>query len=174
MSAVTLELGRQSLADLCAMLNMPPPICDSNYSAYIRKTVSLVQSTSEEEMKQAAKRLRDPVMDAEHFDAPEDGILDVAVSFHGTSSKRGYTANFGIGVLMSVDTGEVLDFAVLSIKRTINASKTTTVPSPAMETFAAGLIWNRSVDKYQVRYRYMVRDGDSKSHTHVKNVSGPG
>lgn len=43
-----------------------------------------------------------------------DAILDVAVSFDGTWSKRGYTANFGTGVLMSVDTGEVIGFVVLS------------------------------------------------------------
>ena len=36
--------------------------------------------------------------DQENFEIPE--------SFDGTWSKRGYTANYGIGFVISVDTGE--------------------------------------------------------------------
>lgn len=39
MSAISLEIGigRQSLADICALLNMPPPVSESNYSSHIKK-----------------------------------------------------------------------------------------------------------------------------------------
>ena len=32
------------------------------------------------------------------------------MSYDGTWSKRGYTANFGVGFVISVETGQVLDF----------------------------------------------------------------
>ena len=98
MSAITLELGigRQSIADLCDMLNMPPPVAESNHNAHVRENVGLVASTSTEEMEQAAKRLRHNTIDAEITDAPDDVIVDVAVSVHRTWCKQGHTANFGI------------------------------------------------------------------------------
>lgn len=36
------------------------------------------------------------------------------VSYDGTWHKRGYTFNFGVGVVSSVDTGEILDIKVAS------------------------------------------------------------
>ncbi len=43
-----------------------------------------------------------------------DEPLDVTVTFDGTWSKRGYTALYGVCVVMSWDTGRVLDTVVLS------------------------------------------------------------
>ena len=40
----------------------------------------------------------------------ETDVAEIAVSYDGTWSKRGYTANFGVGFVISVETGEVLDF----------------------------------------------------------------
>ena len=41
-------------------------------------------------------------------------IITIAVSYDGTWSKRGFTANFGIGFVISTDTGKVLDYFVMS------------------------------------------------------------
>ena len=43
-----------------------------------------------------------------------DDVIDVAVTYDGTWSKRGHTANFGFAFVISVDTGEVLDFGFMS------------------------------------------------------------
>ena len=39
----------------------------------------------------------------------QTNVIEIAVSYDGTWSKRGFTANFGIGFVISVDTGEILD-----------------------------------------------------------------
>ena len=44
----------------------------------------------------------------------EDSIMDITVSFDGTWSKRGFTANFGIGFVIAAKTGKVIDFVTLS------------------------------------------------------------
>ena len=36
-------------------------------------------------------------------------MAEIGVSYNGTWSKRGYTANFEIGFVISVDTGEIFD-----------------------------------------------------------------
>jgi hypothetical protein len=40
----------------------------------------------------------------------ETDVAEIAVSYDGTWSKRGYTANFRVGFVISVKTGKVLDF----------------------------------------------------------------
>ena len=44
--------------------------------------------------------------------------------------------------------------------------------SPAMEDEAAVVFWQRSIEKHEMRYRYMVPDGDSKSFSSIENVYG--
>lgn len=43
-----------------------------------------------------------------------DDVVDAAVSFDGTWAKRGFTSLTGVVFVLSVDTGEVLDYHVLS------------------------------------------------------------
>ena len=42
--------------------------------------------------------------------------------------------------------------------------------SPAMEAEAAQVLWNRSIEKQNMRYRYMVSDGDSKAFSAVEDT----
>ena len=51
---------------------------------------------------------------SENENLKEDNVMDVGVTFDGTWSKRGHTANFGVGIVISQDTGKVLDKVVLS------------------------------------------------------------
>ena len=97
--------------------------------------------------------------------------LDAAVSFDGTWAKRGFTSLTGVVFVISVDTGEVLDYHVSSKACQKCASKKTecegnddsfeewsrehiaygecdinvTGSSPAMEAEGAVVLWNRSV-----------------------------
>ncbi len=41
-------------------------------------------------------------------------MVDVSVSFDGTWAKRGHTSMFGVVFAISIDSGEVLDYEVLS------------------------------------------------------------
>ena len=44
----------------------------------------------------------------------EDNTIDVAVSYDGTSHHRGFKSCHGVGIVVSIDTGEILDAAVIS------------------------------------------------------------
>ena len=117
--------------------------------------------------------------------------LDVMVSFDGTWHKRGFTSLYGVGIVIDVMTGLVLDYEVLSKfcqacsmkdvenmserernewnenhKCTINFSGS----SKAMEKEAAIRMWRRSIEKHNMRYTRMLSDGDSAAFSAVKNI----
>jgi hypothetical protein len=107
------------------------------------------------------------------------GILDVAVSFDGMWAKIGFTSLFGVFFVISLETGEVLDYHVLSKscqkclhkksqcqnnvdafeewKREHEASGECDInftgSSPGMEAEGASVLWNRSLDKHNMRYK---------------------
>ena len=99
-------------------------------------------------------------------------FLDIAVSFDGTWSKRGFMANYAVGIVISVHTGEVLDYVglpkVCELCKAAEKLKSNSVKyqewknahmasslcqknyggsSPAMEEEAAKILWSRSVEK---------------------------
>lgn len=84
--------------------------------AYYKQVEGIMGSLEEEaneEMKHAGKRLRKLILD-ENPELTNDDVLDVAVTFDGTWAKRGFTSLTGVVFVISVDTGEVLDYPVLS------------------------------------------------------------
>ena len=54
------------------------------------------------------------MLKAENPEITDESLEDIAVSFDGTWAKRGHTSLFGVVFVLSVDTGEVLDYYVLS------------------------------------------------------------
>ena len=42
--------------------------------------------------------------------------------------------------------------------------------SPAMEAESAKILWNRSVEKHNTHYKWMVSDGDSKAFNTVEST----
>ena len=145
-------------------------------------------------MMEAAQRLRDRAREKDPSIGPND-IVDVIVSFDGTWHKRGHTSNHGVGIVISVETGEVLDRVVLSkICQECSARKGWDKEgdkykewkaghkcdgghdgsSGSMEAAAAKILWSRSVAKYKLRYKYMLSDGDSSSFKSVEEIYGDG
>ena len=178
-----LGLGREALATICEILNMPSPVSDSAYQKHNKSVNLATRKVLEEKLSDASHRLR-KCLDNED----ETEILDIAVSFDGTWSKRGFTANYGVGIVISADTGEVFDFVVLlkvselckaaeklrndpvkyeSWKNAHAASglcqKNYNGSSPTMEKEAAKILWSRSTEKHRFRYIDIVCDGDSKN-----------
>lgn len=64
-------------------------------------------------MRQAGQRVRDHVL-KENGRLDSDTIVDAAVSFDGKRAKRGFTSLTDVVFVISVDTGEVLNYHVLS------------------------------------------------------------
>lgn len=124
----------------------------------------------------------------------DDSILDLSVSYDGTWHKRGFTSNYGVGCVIEVGTGLVIDFCVLSkfcrncvlTKAQLgedsaefyfwyngheaSCDKNYDGSSPSMETYAAEILWKRSIS-YKFRYSTVVSDGDSKVYSHLCDLN---
>ncbi|GFT90842.1 uncharacterized protein TNCV_336101 [Trichonephila clavipes] len=114
-------------------------------------------------------------------------IIDVSVSYDGTWQKRGHTSNLGLGIIIDILSGLVLDFEVLSkyCHNCVVAGRDMGVDSAefhtwqkghadesdknfdgtsgAMEMHAALIMWRRSISDCQMRFVSMLSDGDSKT-----------
>lgn len=186
--------GYEGLASFCSIMNMP---CLSKPAYYKQLDNILValEEEAKEEMKKAGQELRDFIISKENNVADDGRVIDVAVSFDGTWAKRGFTSLTGIVFALSVDTGKVLDSHCLSKacqKCSLNKSKYENLgefeewqvqhfasgkcdinfdgSSPAMESEGAVIIWNRSIELHNLRYKWMVSDGDSKAFSAVENL----
>ena len=72
-----------------------------------------LEAEAKDEMTQAGIRVHEYIL-KESGDEVSDDVVDAAVSFDGTWAKRGFTSLTGVVFVISVDTGEVLDYHVLS------------------------------------------------------------
>ncbi|GFY34617.1 uncharacterized protein TNCV_1373081 [Trichonephila clavipes] len=117
----------------------------------------------------------------------KEEIIDVSVSYDGTWQKRGHTSNLGLGIIIDILSGLVLDFEVLSkyCHNCVVAGRDMGVDSAefhiwqkghadecdknfdgtsgAMEMHAALIMWRRSISDCQMRFVSMLSDGDSKT-----------
>ncbi|GFS74776.1 uncharacterized protein TNCV_1690751 [Trichonephila clavipes] len=114
-------------------------------------------------------------------------IVDVSVSYDGTWQKRGHISNLGLGIIIDILSGHVLDFEVLSkyCQNCVVAGRDMGVDraefhiwqkghadvcdknfnesSGAMEMHGALIMWRRSISDWQMRFVSMLSDGDSKT-----------
>ena len=186
--------GYEGLSSFCAINNMP---CLSRAAYY--KQVDIIADTlkcvAQEELVSAGQRLRELVSKETGQEFSDTDVIDVAVSFDGTWAKRGFTSLTGVVFAISVDTGEVLDYHVLSKACQKCARKWSQMEndeefeewrrehvatgqcdinfdgsSPAMEVEGATILWGRSVELHKLYYRWMICDGDSKAFNNVENT----
>lgn len=129
-----------------------------------------------------------------------DGILNLGVSFDGTWHRRGHSSLYGIGCVIDILTGLVIDYIVLSkychmcevSKEELNpespefhiwyeshkssgcCDKNYEGSSNAMEVYAANILWSRSIKECEMRYTTILSDGDAKTFLHLKerNIYG--
>lgn len=192
--AVYHSIESGGLASFCAVMNMP---CLSTHGYYKQVDVILevLEDEAMEECKSAGQRLRQVILH-ENNELENTATLDAAVSFDGTWAKRGFTSLTGVFFVISVDTGEVLDYHVMSKscqKCTLKESQCEggdgtfeewrrqhvasgecdinfTGSSQAMEAEGAAVLWNRSIELHNIHYKWMVSDGDSKAFSTVEHV----
>lgn len=188
--------GYEGLASFCAVMNMPC-ISTNTYYKQVEVILEVLEDEAGVEVKQAGQRLREVIL-KENDEVSSTDVLDIAVTFDGTWSKRGFTSLTGAFFVISLDTGEVLDYHVISKTCQKCSRKKSqcqddvdafeewkiehvtsgecdinfTGSSLAMEVEGASVLWNRSVEKHNMRYKWVICDGDSKSHSAVKDVYG--
>ncbi|XP_072169249.1 uncharacterized protein [Diadema setosum] len=196
LGAAEVGLGREGLTTLTTILGTSAPISARAFDEHMTRLKDGTTMACEEQQSEAVQELREAIME-EDPTLTEDSVIDVSVSFDGTWHKRGYTSNVGVGVVISIDTGKVLD-SVVKCKYCKECSRREGVDrdsveykewweghkdsctlnhkgsSNSMECEAAGILWGRSISKHKLRYRYMIGDGDSKAYNMVKDTYGEG
>lgn len=140
----------------------------------------------------ARQRVRKHYME-QNPEISNDSFIDLAVSFDGTWHKRGHTSNYGVGCIIEIETGLVIDYHVLSKfcrkcamtkadlgedspefnfwfeGHKLDCERNYHGSSPAMEVTAAEILWKRSV-AYKFRYTTLLGDGDSAVFTRLKEL----
>ena len=189
--------NRQKLVYFCAKINLPPPIHKKPYHEHQRECEKIFVEETEKKMSEAATRLKNVVKNEE----PEKVVLwsdggdvtCISVTVDGTWQKRGHTSKIGAVFLLSVRTGEVLDYQVLShvcyeCMAHGNYKKDSveyqnwwdshaqvcqinhTGSSGDMETKGAITMFTRSTEKHRLLYTTFVGDGDSSSFGNVSRA----
>ena len=132
------------------------------------------EEEAEQELKGAGVRLRN-LLKAENPEIIDEALEGIAVSFDGTWAKRRHTSLFGVVFVLSVDTGEVLDYYVLfkyckacsqwESKKTLYPenyndwklghlqSGDCTINAEGRREGAA-VLWGRSIEKHNFLYIY--------------------
>ena len=89
-------------------LDLPPPVVGSNYTATLKEIC-------DQTLFRVAKQQQSIVTNLKFMlGAGPNEIVNEAVTCDCTCSKRGFTAPYGVVVVISWDSGEVLDCEVLS------------------------------------------------------------
>ena len=157
-------------------MNMPC-MNKTAYYQHLDTILNALEAEAKVEVKQAGGRLREHIL-KENGCQDKNSTVDAAVSFDGTWAKRGFTSLTGVVFVISVDTGEVLDYHVISKscqKCSLKKAKCESDQefeeweiehvfsgecdinfngsSPAMEVKGAKVLWSRSLELHNIRYR---------------------
>jgi hypothetical protein len=190
------QVGHAGLSQFCAVMNLPPPVAKEAYKKHLIQIEKATKSNAEEVMKDAAERLREKVSIERPHDMEEDGedtIACVSVTVDGTWQKRGHSSKIGVVFIISVETGEILDYEVKSLFcheckahnsldqesneykewRKAHAGKCEVNhqgSSEEMEAVSAVDMFTRSIETRKLKYTTFVGDGDSSSFGRVKEA----
>ena len=175
--------GFNAIKDWSSVINLPNCPSKFAYQGIKEKISKGSKETFDEVSKQSVAIIRQKY--AEIGILPDsENILDVAVSYDGTWQKRGHSSHNGAAVIIEILTGLPVDYEVLSnfchqclkapsrddamygewqAKHVLKCGKNYEGSANSMEQECAKLLWQRSVEKYRLRYTTMLSDGDSKS-----------
>jgi hypothetical protein len=173
-------------------LDVPGPMANeaySNINDYILRGATTTQEDAFQEAAIAIRRIYSSV------NTKPDDVLDICVSFDWTWHKRGHSSHYGVGIAIEVESGLIIDAQVLSNfcvgckrapppesdpkfldwKANHKCEKNHDGSANAMEVAAARILCKRSVEKYRLRYRTILCDGDAKTLSTLNNeqVYGP-
>ena len=170
----------KSLQMYCCMLDFPRPVSRTMYT----KVAHDVQKASSRQAQASMEQARHEVLQHYSLEVSEGEVPDILVSCDGTWQKRGFTSLYGACFVIAHETGKVVDYAVMSkycvgCRRWDGKDKTSEDylrwkaghvcnvnyegSSGGMEPHGTLKMFQRSLD-FHLRYRYLISDGDSKSH----------
>ena len=176
--------GQKAMRKFFSVMNMPGFTSKRTYDKYLRRLCTAADEEAKESMKTAAEEVfRLQEEDHSLSNPAEDGMLEIAVTCDGTWHKRGYSSLHGVVIIISLLSGQVLDYAILSKsceecktwekrsgtpeyeawKSNHNCLLNFEGTSNAMECEGALRMWLRSEKLYKLQYTQIISDGDSKT-----------
>lgn len=177
--------GFRAMEQFCIMMNMDG-LSNNSFDKHVSAISKFAKESGNLNLEKARERVRQVYRELDNDSRPATtsndttGPIDLAVSFDGTWHKRGFTSNYGVGVVIELHTGLVIDYCVLSkyshtcaiTKRELgedsqefsfwfeghkpDCSINYKGSSPAMEVHAAELLWWKSLE-YNFRYTTLLR-----------------
>ena len=178
--------GFSGMKTLFSVLGLPKPMARSTFYTHHKSMCVAIKSIAKQSMANAATKVLKVNDDADH---PER----IAVTVDGTWMKRGFSSLHGIVFILSWQTGQVLDFHVMSkhcsscqhwrAKRRANpvsleeflawkaahqsdCTVNTASSAPGMETEGVRVLFGRS-QRSNLLYISYIGDGDSKGYQAV-------
>ena len=91
-------LGREGIAAICEILNMPAPVPPTAWAAYEDELYKQNGIEINEELEQNQTEVKE--LDQKDNDS-DQSVISIPVSFEGTWAKRGFTSNHGVGLVTS-------------------------------------------------------------------------
>ena len=175
--------GYDKLVRFFAGLDVPQPMHLKTFQRINGQVHDAAELAVEDCFERTAKAIR------EHYMRLDDSLtnectIPLVVSYDGTWHKRGHSSHHGIGVIIEVHTGFVLDYHIISTycqgcangprrtsplyaawlkKHKDVCQKNYEGSAPSMEVAASEVLFRRSVEKYNFKYLTVLCDGDAKA-----------
>ena len=187
-AAMDAGVGYAGLDKFCRFLDMPV-LHPKTFNTHVKAVAAARVAVTDTVMAGAARTVRE-VHALLRPAGDDNAILDLTVSFDGTWMRRGHKSLYGVGFVVEVVTGLVIDYHVMSLycqscaiaaahygdndeefdrwrEQHTTCSCNYAGSSGAMEKAAAEVMWRRSEDTHRFRYTTMLSDGDSSTHKHL-------
>ena len=191
-ASMDMGVGHAGLVKLCRFLDMKP-MTHTSFTKHAHVVCHANMVVVTRMFDNAADVVRRVYRDTDPS-IGEDDTIDLIVSFDGSWMTRGHNSQYGIGCVVEVLTGLVIDLQVMSLycQRCAYASTPhggmdtmefkhwfrTHEPecnrnykgaSGGMEMKAAELLWTRSMNR-NFRYTTMLGDGDARTFNSLTNL----
>lgn len=186
-----LGLGLAGCKKFCGLMDISSSFLNaSTYNFYVDKIHECVITVAESILLSAANQEKKLTCDENNV----EDTTDVTVSGDGTWKKRGFASLYGVSTIIGYYSGKVIDVFIKSSYCKLCETwkkKLTTVeyeewqeehvqknecrtnhqgPSGNMEVSSIVLMFQRSLEKFGLRYKNYIGDGDSKTYSGVLNA----
>ena len=101
-------LGRESLATFCGIMGMPLPSETKTWQSQVKAVNDAASDGFANSRHEAAINLRRKLAEDDGQIEDFSQVIDVAVSYDGTWHYRGFKSSHDVGVIMAIETGEIL------------------------------------------------------------------
>ncbi|CAB3232299.1 unnamed protein product [Arctia plantaginis] len=179
----TLGLGLKGATQFCGLMDMPAFLLQTSYDMIVKNIHECVSVVTDKLLKKACVE----EMNATSEQQGDEHKSDLTVSGDGTWKKRGFTSLFGVTSLIGYYSGKIIDLKALTVSNAslgnltrilLNirnggkstktyAQLTTTGHQEKWKLMLLLPCSNVHVQKYQVRFRNYIGDGDSKTYSGI-------